>query len=107
MRDYEIFREASDPDRTDPVRAVASFQGIAAAWLLVLAAAFIALLPCVVNVAEAKVVRTAHVARSEIVELLRSVPSSLQPRHPLLSLEPRASVARRTAAMELGLGGTL
>lgn len=107
MRDHEIFREASDSDRTDPVRAVASFQGIAAAWLLVLAAAAVAVLPCAVTVAEASAARTAHVARSEITAFLRGVPNALQPRHPFLSQEPQASVARRTAAVNLDLEDTL
>ncbi len=76
MRDHEFLREAADLDRTDPARAVASIQGIAAAWLLVLAAAAIALLPCAVTVAEASVVHTAHVARSEITLLLHDHPAA-------------------------------
>lgn len=85
MRDDDIFRETSDPDRTDPARAVASFRGIAAAWLLVLAAAAVAVLPSAVNVAEASAVHTAHAARSEITVLLHGVSSSLRSRPAILS----------------------
>ena len=78
MRNYAVGRKASDPDRTDPERAVASIQGIAAAWLLVLAAALVALLPNALSIAEATAARTAYLARAEVTEVLRSMPSMLQ-----------------------------
>jgi hypothetical protein len=91
MRDYAVGRKASDPDRTNPERAVASIQGIAAAWLLVLAAALVALLPSALTIAEATAARTASLARSEVTEVLRSMPSMLQPHDLILSQMPDAA----------------
>ncbi len=107
MRDYEFYNGTSDPDRTSPARAVASIQGIAAAWLLVLGAAFVALLPCAMNIAEASVVRTAHVARTEIAQLLQKVPGSPQARHPSLGRGAGTGDVLHAAAAELHLHDTL
>ena len=85
MGNYAVGRKASDPDRTDPERAVASIQGIAAAWLLVLAAALVALLPSALSIAEATAARTAYLARAEVTEVLRSMPSMLQPHDLIVS----------------------
>jgi hypothetical protein len=85
MRNYAVGRKASDPDRTNPERAVASIQGIAAAWLLVLAAALVALLPNALSIAEAAAARTAYLARAEVTEVLRSMPSMLQPHDLIVS----------------------
>jgi hypothetical protein len=85
MRNYAVGRKASDPDRTDPEQAVASIQDIAAAWLLVLAAALVAFLPNALSIAEATAVRTAYLARVEVTEVLRSMPSMLQPHDLIVS----------------------
>ena len=85
MTRHEIDREASDADRTDPQRAVASLQGIAAAWLLVLAVGAVAVLPGALHVAEHSALRTVHVARLEINGLAHEVPRRLLSRRPSLS----------------------
>ncbi len=78
MLNHTNDHKISDPDWTDPERAVASLQGIAAAWLLVLGVALVALLPDVLSVAHASAVRTAEVARSEIAQVLGRGPEAPQ-----------------------------
>lgn len=79
MRNCAIDRKASDPDQMDPERAAVSVRAIAAAWLLVLAAGLVALLPSALDIAEAAMVRTAYLARSEITEVLPRLPNVPQP----------------------------
>ncbi|HTZ76346.1 MAG TPA: hypothetical protein VMC10_00485 [Stellaceae bacterium] len=85
MPNHESHREADDIDRTDPRRAAASLQGIAAAWLLVLAAGLVAILPTAVDAAEHSVLRTARAAQLELTTLARTLPHRLLAHQPALS----------------------
>lgn len=100
MRDYPIDRKASDPDQTDPGRAVASLQGIAAAWLVVLAAALVTLLPSTLSTVEALVVHAAHVVRSEIMEFSVSTPNALQPHDLIMNRGPDMTDVHLVQAVE-------
>jgi len=104
MPRHDIDREAADADRTDPRRAVASLQGVAAAWLLVLAAGLVAVLPGALSVAEHSAIRSAHAARLEITEFAHKVPEALLAHHPSLGRGAGASAAVAAAGFRLDRG---
>jgi len=103
MPRHDIDREASDVDRTDPQRAVASLQGIAAAWLLVLALGVVAILPSALSVAEHSAIRTARAASLELSALAQRVPRVLTHR-PSLSRGSGTGTAFAAAASRLDPG---
>jgi len=103
MPRHDIDREASDVDRTDPQRAVASLQGIAAAWLLVLALGVVAILPSALSVAEHSAIRTARAASLELAALAQRVPQALTHRA-RLSRGSGAGTALAATALRLDRG---